>query len=126
MTILSFRFMGIRAPESLNGEVDRLVADPASGGSLLWTRTDVRDAAIACRQAVETDDVASGPYNITGARVLIDVPSEEIIRDYCGDTEIRVELKGYESPLSCERAHKEFGYKPRYIWSVSDRHLEAK
>lgn len=126
ITILSFRFMGIRVPVDLNREVDRLVADPASGGSLLWTRTDVRDAAIACRQAIEAENVASGPYNITGTRVLIDVLSEEIIRKYCGDAEIRSELNGFESPLCCERAHKGFGYAPRYVWSVSDRHLEER
>ncbi|MGA1197408.1 MAG: NAD-dependent epimerase/dehydratase family protein [Candidatus Latescibacterota bacterium] len=73
LEILSFRFMGIRSPDELNREIDVLVAHPEKGGALLWTRTDVRDAARACRLAVEADAPASGPYNITGARVLLEM-----------------------------------------------------
>ena len=53
MTILSFRLMGIRAPAQLDAEIDDLARDPSKGTSLLWTRTDARDAALACRLAVE-------------------------------------------------------------------------
>ena len=124
MEIPSFRFMGIRTPEELDREVDRLAENPETGGSLLWTRTDVRDAALACRLAVEADRVETGPYNITGSRVIVDLESAELIRTYCGDdVAFKSGLDGYDSPLSCEKARAAFGYEPRYVWSVSERHL---
>ena len=125
LTILSFRFMGIRAPEELDREVDRLAAHPEAGGSLLWTRTDARDAAMACRLAVEVGAVASGPYNITGARVLLDTDAEGLVRRFCGEgVAFGSDLEGTESPMSCERARQAFGYEPRYVWSVSQRYKE--
>ena len=76
LNILSFRFMGVRTPAEIGAEIDAMAADPASGAWLLWTRTDARDAAIACRLAAEASEVPSGPYNITGARIVLDQPGQ--------------------------------------------------
>jgi nucleoside-diphosphate-sugar epimerase len=125
MTILSFRFMGIRMPAQLNTEIDELAQDPSKGTSLLWTRTDARDAAIACRLAVEAESVASGPYNITGARVVLSEPTAALVEQYFGDkTEVRDALPDHISPVSCAKAEVAFGYQPQFVWSVSQRHLE--
>jgi len=125
MTILSFRLMGIRTPAQLNAEIDELAGDPSKGTSLLWTRTDARDAAIACRLAVEVDSVASGPYNITGARVVLLEPTATLVEQYFGNkTEVRDALPGHISPMSCAKAEAAFAYQPQYLWSVSERYLE--
>jgi len=125
LTILSFRFMGVRTPVELNMEIDRMMCDPRSGARLLWTLTDVRDAAWACRLALEAENVASGPYNITGPRVVLSEPTSELIQQYFGKrTEIREALSDHVSPMSCSRAKKAFGYQPRFSWSVSQRHPE--
>ncbi len=126
MTILSFRLMGIRMPAQLNTEIDRLAGDPGDGGSLLWTRTDARDAALACRLAVETESVTSGPYNITGSRVVLSEPTAALVERYFGDkTEVRDALPGHISPMSCAKAETAFGYRPKFVWSPSQRHLES-
>ena len=126
MTILSFRFMGIRMPAQLNAEIDELVGDPRKGTSLLWTRTDTRDAAIACRLAVEAGSVPSGPYNITGARVVSSEPTPTLVERYFGEeTEIRDALPGHISPMSCAKAEVAFGYQPQFVWSMSQRYLES-
>ena len=125
MTILSFRFMGIRMPAQLNTEIDELAQDPSKGTSLLWTRTDARDAAIACRLAVEAESVASGPYNITGAQVMLSEAAATLVERYFGDkTEVRDALPGHISPVSCAKAEAAFGYQPQFVWSVSQRYLE--
>ena len=125
MTILSFRFMGIRMPAQLNTEIDELAQDPSKGTSLLWTRMDARDAAIACRLAVEAESVASGPYNITGARVMLSEATATLVERYFGDkTEVRDALPGHISPVSCAKAEVAFGYQPQFVWSVSQRYLE--
>ena len=126
MTILSCRLMGIRTPAQLNTEIDQLGEDPSAGTSLLWTRTDARDAAVACRLAVETESVTSGPYNITGSRVVLSQPTAALVERYFGDkTEVRDALPGHISPMSCTQAEAAFGYQPQYVWSMSQRHLES-
>ena len=126
MTILSFRFMGVRMPAQLDAEIDQMAQDSGSGTSLLWTRTDVRDAALACRLAVEAKTVSSGPYNITGSRVVLSEPTAALVERHFGDkTVVRGTLPNHISPLSCARAETAFGYQPRFVWSVSQRHLES-
>ena len=125
LTILSFRLMGIRTPPQLDAEIDELAQDPSKGTSLLWTRTDARDAAIACRLAVEVDSVSSGPYNITGAQVVLSEPTAALVERYFGDkTEVRDALPNHISPMSCDKAETAFGYQPRFVWSVSERYTE--
>lgn len=124
LEILSFRFMGVRTPGQLPGEIEALKRDPSTGGRLLWTRTDSRDAAIACRLAVEAPQVAPGPYNMTGGVVLAE-GAEALVGRYFGDnTETHGDLSAHASPLSCARARVEFGYEPRFLWSESQSHPE--
>lgn len=124
LTILSFRLNGIRTPQELPDQMERINADPSYAVGQLWTRTDVRDAARACRLAIEKADVPSGPYNITG-RLALDEPAEAIIRRVFGDqTEIREDLSAYLSPISCARAEAAFGYQPQYLWSMQQQHPE--
>ena len=125
LEILSFRFMGVREPSALDAEVERIARAPGEGVHLLWTRADARDAALACRLAVEAKDVEPGPYNITGRQVVLEEDSATLVRRYFGDqVEIREGLAGRTSPLSCKRAEEAFGYRPRYDWTVNQRHPE--
>jgi nucleoside-diphosphate-sugar epimerase len=124
-TILSFRFMGVRTPGQIAGEIEQMRRDPKSGGWLLWTRTDARDAAAACRLAVEAANPPSGPYNITGAEVVLKEGAEALVRRHFGAaTGIRGNLEGSKSPLSCARAEAAFGYRPRFIWNEETHHPE--
>ena len=126
MEILSFRFMGVRTPEEMSPGIDRMIADPASGTSVLWTRTDARDAAQACRLAAEVEAVEPGPYNITGSCTVLPKQTVTLVKRYFGDdTELRGHLPDNVSPLRCTRAEGAFGYQPRFVWSVFQRHPES-
>jgi len=125
LEILSFRFMGVRPPSQLGPEIERIAQSPERNICLLWTRTDARDAALACRLAVEAEDIEPGPYNITGHQVVLDQDSVELVKRYFGNhTEIREGLVDRISPLSCARAEKVFEYRPQYDWSVHQRYPE--
>ena len=125
LEILSLRILGTRTPEEIPGDIAKIAADPKSAAKLLWTRTDARDAALACRLAVEAGTVESGPYNIAGSRVALDIPTQELVARYFSDrTELRGGLQRFASPLSCARAERVFGYAPRYAWSVGVDHPE--
>ena len=125
--IVSFRILGTRTSDEIPGDIAKIVADPEGAAKLLWTRTDARDVALACRLAVEKDVVESGIYNIAGPRVALDVPTRELLAQYFGDrTEIRDGLEGFASPLSCAKAARVFGYAPRYAWSIGVEHPEEE
>jgi len=124
LEILTFRIMGCRAPSAMGTNVERIAQNPGGDASLLWTRTDARDMAIACRLAIETETVEPGPYNVTGAVVLEESSRELVKRHFADKTEIRDNLTTSLSPLSCARAESVFGYRPRYLWSVSQQHPE--
>jgi len=125
LEILSFRFMGVRRPAEMGPEIERLAADPDGGGSLLWTRTDVRDAAAACRLAVEAEEVESGPYNITGAQVVVDENTMDLVgRCFGAQTEVWGDLADRGSPMTCARAERVLGYRPQYVWSMTSRYPE--
>lgn len=125
LSIASFRFMGVRLPDQIGEDIEKIKQDPASGRWLLWTRTDARDAAEACRLAVEVDELETGPYNITGACVVLNADARELVRTHFGeDVDVHDGQDGTISPLSCERAKRVFGYNPRYVWTETNRHLE--
>lgn len=124
MEILSLRIMGARVPAELPGDIQQIRADMAAAAKLLWTRSDARDIALACRLAVEADRVESGVYNITGPRVVLDEETRALFARYCPSTEMRDGLEGHVAPLSCEKARRAFGYEPRYAWSEHTYHLE--
>lgn len=114
MDVLSFRIMGARAPEDLPGEIEALAAQPEKGCFLLWTRTDARDVAIACRQAIEVETVASGAYNITAKNNALNRDPRELLATYCPQTELHDDLTGVLSPMTCAKAFAAFGYDPKY------------
>jgi nucleoside-diphosphate-sugar epimerase len=122
LDILSFRLMGIRTPDVMGAEIERNLQAPETHKRLLWTRCDTRDAALACRLAIEAETVSPGPYIITGQRILLDEDSAALVARHYPTTEIRAGLQGFLSPVSSARAREAFGYQPRFNWSVDQRH----
>jgi hypothetical protein len=114
LNVVTLRIMGARAPEDLAAEVARARDDLASGGFLLWTRADARDIAVGCRQALEAPSVPSGIYNLTGACNVVGLETDELLRRYCPETEIRGLGGGDRSALSIRRAEAAFGYAPAW------------
>ncbi len=116
---VTFRFMGIRRPGEIPPQIEPLREDPASGVGLLWTRTDVRDAARACTLAVEADSVEPGVYNLTGRSTIASEETAVLVERLFGAaTEVREELPGRRSPMSCARAEAAFGWRPRFVWTA--------
>lgn len=122
LNVLTFRIMGVRAPQDLDAEIERALADPQGDRFLLWTRTDARDIAIGCRQALETSAVASGLYNLSGAENLHDCETAELFARYAPRTDVAGLSSGRASGFSSEKARRAFGYEPRYVWSKSRRY----
>lgn len=118
MEVLSFRFIGVRAPAVLATELAETREHPEGNLRLMWTRLDARDAAGFCRAAAEVSRVVSGAYNISSTRILLRETTRELVRTYLGGgVGLRDSLEGCASPISPARAIEAFGYEPRYLWN---------
>lgn len=124
LNVLSFRLNGIRSPVRLAVELDNIRQEPARAAGQLWMRADARDAALACRLALEAESVPSGPYHITGF-TAVDISPTALVQRHFGDqTEIRSDLAGTSELITTAKARAAFGYVPRYIWSLHEQHPE--
>jgi nucleoside-diphosphate-sugar epimerase len=85
----------------------------------MWGYVDLRDAARACRLAIEVAEVRPygfRPFNIVAADTLITVPTEEALRRAAPDTEIRSPLPGFTGGFDISAAKEVLGWEPLHSW----------
>jgi nucleoside-diphosphate-sugar epimerase len=122
LNVLTFRIMGVRAPQDLRAEIAHAITRPEAERFLLWTRTDARDIATACRQALEKDVVESGIYNLSGAENIFGLETRELVARYLPATDLSKLPHGLASPFSSHKANQAFGYRQRFVWSQTQSH----
>lgn len=111
--IASLRFPGV-SRDNLQRTARGL--DPmARGIGGLWTYIDARDAATACRLALEADFRGHEAFNICAPTTFMDTPTDELVRRYlphvrCLKTFSEGNWAGYD-PSKAERI---LGFKARH------------
>ena len=85
----------------------------------LWGYVDFRDAARACRLALEA--AARRPYgfqpmNIVAADALIERPLAEVLAEHAPDIEIRRPLGPTDGAYAIDRAREVIGWVPEHSW----------
>lgn len=85
----------------------------------LWGYVDLRDAARACRLAIER--AAVQPYgfaavNIVAADALSEVPITELVAAHAPDIEVRAALGPQQGAYAIERAREVLGWTPQHSW----------
>ena len=120
MSAAALRFHWIATREQLLARVRESGDEvtPVDGRSL-WGYVDLRDAARACRLAIEVAKVRPygfRPFNIVAADTLINVPTEEAIRRATPDTEIRSPLPGFAGGFDISSAREILGWVPEHSW----------
>ena len=118
MQVAALRFCWVATMDALRAAAERLRDDPGLDNQwrLLWSYVDVRDVASACRLAIEADGIGFAPFNIVAADTLASQPTEDLIRRYCPDTELRAPIPGFGAGFSIERARRLLGWEPRFGW----------
>ena len=116
MQIAALRFHWVALPEELAGLGPDGLADPAPLGKLLWGYVDARDAAAACRHAVEADGFGFEAFNVTAADTLCAAPTEELIRRYLPRTELRSPIAGTAAGFALAKAERVLGWAPHHSW----------
>jgi nucleoside-diphosphate-sugar epimerase len=117
MSIAALRFHWVALPGELANIRSVRTLDPAAMATNLWGYVDARDAAAACRLALETDTLGFEAFNITAADTLIPEPTEKLVRAYIPETDIRVPLLGTVSGFAIEKAARLLQWHPKHARS---------
>jgi nucleoside-diphosphate-sugar epimerase len=120
MSIVGLRFAWIATREQQLAQVrERGDAPTPQDASLLFSYVDLRDAARACRLAIEvpaTRPLGFRTFNIMAADTLITIPTEEALRRYAPDTEIRAPIEGFGGGFDTSAAREVLGWEPEHSW----------
>lgn len=80
--IASLRFAGIVTDEQYPILLERQRDPLCRGTGALWSYIDVRDAAMACRLAVETNFSGHEAFNICAPKTMMKEPTLELVQRY--------------------------------------------
>ena len=90
--------------------------DKANYGAF-WTFVDVRDAASACRLAMEYTVPGHEAFNICAPMIYRRENIEDLLaRHFPGDYPVADHVRGSHSPVDCSKAERLLGWRARYNW----------
>lgn len=120
ITIAGLRFAWIATREEQVERIRESGDTPTvDDATLLFSYIDLRDAARACRLAIEVAEVRPfgfRAFNIVAADTLTNLPTEEAIRRYSPDTTIRSPLPGNAGAFDIGEAKRVLGWEPQHSW----------
>jgi nucleoside-diphosphate-sugar epimerase len=121
MSIAALRFHWIATREAQLERVAALRGNQDWDAQIreLWGYIDVRDAARACRLAIEVAaerPFGFEPMQIVAADTLTDVPLAELLAEHAPKMEVRPGLSGGAGAFSIDRAREVIGWSPQHSW----------
>lgn len=121
MQIVCLRFVHIAMPDHYAGypRFNRDISDivTAKRAKEIWNYIDARDAARACRLAVEKDGLGVCAVNIAADETCMDIETMALLEAYYPDVKIfRNKIEGCTSLTSNKKAKELLGWKPLHSW----------
>jgi nucleoside-diphosphate-sugar epimerase len=117
LPIVTLRFSGI----NLDPTYERLklrMKDPGRWRSSFWSYVDVRDAATACRLALEAQIEGHRALNLGAPISTMPEPTTDLIRRFFPAVrDIRGDRSANWSGLDSKRAERELHFKASHCWS---------
>lgn len=112
---VGLRFSNILAPADYN-RVPTYWDDPRARKWNLWGYVDVRDAAAACRNALEAEVAGSHSFIIAAADTIMTRPSRELLAEVFPTVKLTREVGEFETLLAIDAAREALGYDPQHSW----------
>jgi nucleoside-diphosphate-sugar epimerase len=111
--VASLRFAGIYTEAHRSMLLERKNNPIARGTGGLWSYIDARDAARACRLALEAEFGGHQPFNICAPSTIMDTPTRELIARYLPRvTDLRSGLDDRASGYSIDKAKRLLRFEP--------------
>jgi nucleoside-diphosphate-sugar epimerase len=112
--IASLRFAGVYTEAHRSMLLERRKDPLIRGTGALWSYIDVRDAARACRLALEANFTGHQAFNICASTTIMDIPTRELLARYLPEvTDVRSGLEDHASGYSNLKAKTLLGFEPR-------------
>ncbi|WMT38977.1 NAD(P)-dependent oxidoreductase [Paenibacillus sp. D2_2] len=116
MQVVSLRLGNVIPPDWYE-RFPSFIHKPEERERILWSYIDTRDAASACRLAIEADGLDAIALNIAADDSSMAIRSRELMAERYPDvTNFRAPLEDYETLFSNERAKRLLGWQPQYQW----------
>jgi nucleoside-diphosphate-sugar epimerase len=112
---VALRFSNILGPADYP-EFPSFWADPELRKWNLWGYIDERDAAAACRLALEAPVEGSASFIIAAADTVMTRPSADLLHEVFPGVPLTGEVSGTSTLLSIDRARKVLGFEPGHSW----------
>lgn len=114
MQIASLRFAGICADFTHQNLRERR-KNPLRWSGPLWTYIDVRDAAVACRLAVEGAFAGHETFNICAPDTIMEKPTAELVAQFLPHAQLRTNSKGNWAGYDSAKARRMLGFSASYL-----------
>lgn len=116
MQVLAYRFPWVAQPGQAAARTREVQQDPGSWAHQLWGYINVRDAAIACRLGLEADGFGFEVFNIIASDSMSEIPTEELIKRYSSEVELRAPIPGTATGWSVDKARNLLGFESQHSW----------
>jgi nucleoside-diphosphate-sugar epimerase len=111
MQIASLRFSGIYT-EAHRGLLSERKEKPLMRGTgALWSYIDARDAARACRLALEGEFTGHQAFNICAAETFMDAPTAELVKKYLPGVKLARPIEGQGCAYAVSKAKLMLGFQ---------------
>ena len=115
-SIASLRFPGIHFDFTYRNFSERW-QNPAEKLGRFWSYIDARDAAAACRLALEADIRGHEVFVVAAPWSTVSRPTDELMREYLPSVrKARADLTGNWSGVDSTKAERILGFKARHRW----------
>jgi nucleoside-diphosphate-sugar epimerase len=115
MQIASLRFSGIYTEEHRGLLIERSKNPIIRGAGALWSYIDVRDAARACRLALEANFAGHQTFNLCAPDTIMDMPTAELAAKYLPQVQSLRKAEGRWSGYDTAKAEKLLDFRAKLL-----------
>lgn len=123
MDIVALRLPYVCTEPVIAERLRATIADPGMAATESWSYLDVRDAAQAVFRALIAQTTGARPIFVAAPQILAPYPTEDLIRRYHPDSEIRRPIPGRETPIDLGPSAELLGFQARHVASIDQEPL---
>jgi len=113
---VALRFSNILGPQEYRAFPQQAWPDPQARRWNLWGYIDERDAALACRLALEAPVTGARSFIIAAADTVMPTPSRDLMAQVFPGVPVRDGVSGHDTLLSIAAAREALGFEPQHRW----------
>jgi nucleoside-diphosphate-sugar epimerase len=123
--VIALRFPLVKSQQHLLRFRATAERDPSSMAREGWAYLDLRDGVLAIIAALECETPGAHVVGLAAADILIDRPTDELLREYAPTVPLRRPVAGRGSLVDTSRARQLLGFVPRYSIHSGDQAVSA-